>query len=236
MVDEICKSSLALVEDNEAHALAIQSAVIDAGYDCTRFKHSHEFQKACETHQFDAVLLDWYLGGNDCGLETVKWFRENTSQSSPVVMVTSRTDEMAIVQALSAGANEFISKPVNVEELTAKLDVVINRGQHFRREVIKDYFPYRLDLISRTVSFNNTPVTLIEKEFELASYMFANSGRVLSREELLDVIWGTQESIRTVDTCVNRVRKKLSLVGSSYWKVTCVYLRGYCMQNIATNA
>jgi len=234
MADSTSKLSLALIEDNEKHAMAIQSTLIDNGYQCTSFPRSKEFQIACQTSQFDAILLDWHLGSNECGLDTVKWLRRECKQSTPILLITSRSDEEAVVQALADGADDFMSKPIKAHELLARVEALIRRSRNFQREIVKEHYPYRLDITRKSIRYHGNPIALREKEFELAAYLFANPDRVLSRDELLTAIWGTQESIRTVDTHVSRVRKKLSLVGNSYWKVTCVYQKGYRMQKLTS--
>lgn len=224
--------SIAVVEDNKDHAVKLQSILESAGYRCTIFNRPQDFKIAPVVKLFDVILVDWYLGCDESGLDVISWLKREVCTTPLILLITARNDENAVVQALDDGADDFMSKPVKPKELLARIDALVRRRRGAIQEVFKEYFPYRLNMTTKTITYNGNPVALREKEFDLIAFMFANPGRVLSREEILTAVWGTGENSRTVDTHASRVRKKLSLVGNPYWKLTCVYRKGYRMQNL----
>ena len=179
-------------------------------------------------------MLDWTLDSGSSGLEVLHWIRRTLTSDVPIIFVTSRQAEEDIVQALRAGADDYLAKPVRQHELLARLYALARRAQP-EAEILRCP-PYTFDTSAREVTMNDEPVKLTEKEYELAVFMFKNRGRVLSRQHLLTSVWGTSADLntRTVDTHASRLRKKLRLLASERWKLTSIYQHGYRLEEHAS--
>ena len=162
----------------------------------------------------DLVILDLMLPGMD-GLEVCKNLKGNTKTASiPVIMLTAKSQESDKIVGLELGADDYITKPFSPRELIARIKAVLRRVKE------KDKLPevlrigaLTIDLSRIIVSVKDKPVKLTAKEFELLRTLIKAKGRVLSRDYLLDTIWGLDQSMdiqtRTVDVHIRTLRKKL---------------------------
>jgi two-component system, OmpR family, alkaline phosphatase synthesis response regulator PhoP len=165
----------------------------------------------------DIILLDLMLPGMD-GLEVCKALKkEGKTASVPIIMLTAKTQEADKIVGLELGADDYVTKPFSPRELIARIKAVIRRSKE------KDKLPEVLKIGDLTVDFSkilvsvkNKPVALTAKEFELLKTLIKAKGRVLSRDYLLDTIWGFDHAIeiqtRTVDVHIRTLRKKLKSV------------------------
>lgn len=162
------------------------------------------------------------------GADILAWIRSHLGWELPVVVVTAREDEETVCLALRAGADDYVVKPPKPQELLARLSAVARRSKQGSLPILR-VGDYEVDIQSHVLSINGIPVTLTQKEFDLSVYLFQNPGKLLSRDHLLNKIWGlnTDVDTRTVDTHVSRLRKKLMLDGSKGWKLTPIYGYGY---------
>jgi len=170
---------------------------------------------ACKEHP-DLVLLDLMLPGMD-GLEVCKALKkEDKTAGIPIIMLTAKAQESDKVVGLELGADDYVTKPFSPRELIARVKAVLRRAKE------KDKLPESLkigniemDFSKISVSVNNKPVELTSKEFELLKTLIKAKGRVLSRDYLLDTIWGFDHAIeiqtRTVDVHIRTLRKKLKV-------------------------
>jgi DNA-binding response OmpR family regulator len=184
----------------------------------------------CE--HFDALLLDWMLPDGS-GSEVLQWARQNMGWNMAVVVLTARDDEATVVQALQAGADDFVVKPPKQMELIARLAAAARRASPGGLPVLR-LGAFEIDIPRHTLSMNGAPVTLTQKEFDLAVYLFQSPAKLLSRDHLLNKIWGINAEVdtRTVDTHVSRLRKKLFLDGTQGWKMSPVYGYGYRLDRV----
>jgi len=162
----------------------------------------------------DLVILDLMLPGID-GLEVCKNLKGNTKTASiPVIMLTAKSQESDKIVGLELGADDYMTKPFSPRELIARIKAVLRRVKE------KDKLPevlrigaLTIDLSRIIVSVKDKPVKLTAKEFELLRTLIKAKGRVLSRDYLLDIIWGLDQSMdiqtRTVDVHIRTLRKKL---------------------------
>jgi two-component system alkaline phosphatase synthesis response regulator PhoP len=162
----------------------------------------------------DLILLDLMLPGVD-GLEVCKQLKlERKTASIPVIMLTAKTQESDKVVGLELGADDYVTKPFSPRELIARIKAVLRRGKE------NDKLPEILKIGDLTIDFSkiaftvkDKPVELTSKEFELLKTLIKAKGRVLSRDYLLDNIWGFNNAIeiqtRTVDVHIRTLRKKL---------------------------
>lgn len=201
-------------------------------------------------------LIDWELAHRRAGAIVAR-IRERSGWSKPILVVSDFGDEATVVAALSAGADDCVHRHVKPRELLARINAHGRRldwasGGHDRRSggghssgdrraVARSpsgfdagTHPYTVDVERHALALNGQAIALTQKEFDLAAYFFASGGRVLSRDHLLNRIWGIHAEVdtRTVDTHVSRLRRKLQLSGQFGWKLTSVYATGYRLDNL----
>jgi two-component system, OmpR family, alkaline phosphatase synthesis response regulator PhoP len=181
----------------------------------------------------DLVILDLMLPGMD-GLEVCKTLKKDPKLSSvPIIMLTAKTQESDKVVGLELGADDYVSKPFSVKELLARVKAVLRRTKE------KDQAPHlheagglRIDFDRIAVTVNGKQVELTSKEFELLKTLIGAKGRVLSRDYLLDTIWGFDNAqdiqTRTVDVHIRTLRKKLK---SEAKNIVTVKNYGYRFEN-----
>ena len=184
------------------------------------------------TEKFDALLLDWMLPDGS-GATVLQWVRGHLGWDIAVVVLTAREDEATVVSALSAGADDFVVKPPKQAELLARLGAAARRARPGGLPVLR-LGAYEVDIPRHTLTMDGAAVTLTQKEFDLAVYLFQSPGKLLSRDHLLNKVWGLNVDVdtRTVDTHVSRLRKKLILDGTRGWKMSPVYGYGYRLDRI----
>ncbi|MBK5920560.1 phosphate regulon transcriptional regulatory protein PhoB [Rhodothalassium salexigens] len=160
----------------------------------------------------DLILLDWMLP-NLSGIEICRRLRRNTTTASvPIIMLTARTEEADRVRGLDTGADDYITKPFSPRELIARINAVLRRVRPGLSGEVLRYGDIVLDSKSHKVTRNDRPVHLGPTEFRMLRHFLENPGRVFSREQLLDAVWGhdVYVELRTVDVHIRRLRKALN--------------------------
>lgn len=163
----------------------------------------------------DAVLLDWMLPLVS-GLEVCRQIRRSrATRSVPVIMLTARGEEGDRIRGLDSGADDYVVKPFSPSELVARLRAVIRRAQPSAGEEVLRYADVAMDLVGHRVSRAGKAVHLGPTEFRLLRHFLQSPGRVFSREQLLDRVWGHEAEIemRTVDVHIRRLRQALNQSG-----------------------
>ena len=183
--------------------------------------------EALKHERFDLLLLDWMLPDGS-GADVLQWVRENLGWDMPIVVVTAHADEENVITALSAGADDYVVKPPKLTELLARLTAVARRAKPTGLSIFR-LGVYEADMQRHTLLIDGQPVVMTQKEFDLSVYVLQNPGKLLSRDHLLNKVWGLNADIdtRTVDTHISRLRKKLLLDGSKGWKLVPIYGYGY---------
>lgn len=177
----------------------------------------------------DLILLDLMLPGMD-GLEVCKALKKETKTASiPIIMLTAKSQESDKVVGLELGADDYMTKPFSPRELVARIKAVLRRATE--KEKLPEIFQsgdLRIDFARISVTVKGKAVTLTAKEFELLKTLLKAKGRVLSRDYLLDTIWGFDHAMeiqtRTVDVHIRTLRKKLK---SEAGKIVTVKNYGY---------
>ena len=163
-------------------------------------------------HNPDVVLLDLMLPDID-GVEVCRRLR--TRSHVPILVVTGRTDEADAVEALGAGADDFVRKPFEAREVAARARALVRRAQEYTRaaaaEEVMDFGDLRIDGTRHEVLVRGEAVRFTPKEFELLQLLARNVGKMMHRDELLETIWGYDSAIdsRTLDVHIGRVRAKI---------------------------
>ncbi len=204
------------VEDDENIRQLVLYALAQSGIDAQGQADDAAFRAACAARTPDVVVLDIMLSGTD-GLEILQRIRKTPGKLSrvPVMMVTAKNSELDIVRALDAGADEYITKPFGMMEMVSRVRALLRRAPDWSGD--KDTGDLRLgslalSLASRELSVDGQPVALTMREFDLLAYLMQHAGHVLSREALLQNVWGWDFSggSRTVDMHVLTLRQKLA--------------------------
>jgi two-component system, OmpR family, phosphate regulon response regulator PhoB len=204
-----------VVEDEAALSLLLSYNLEAEGFVVERVERGDEAELRLVESPPDLVILDWMLPGVS-GLEICRRMRaRDATRSLPVIMLTARGDESERVRGLSIGADDYIVKPFSVPELMARVRALLRRARPDRVAALLVAGDLSLDRENWRVSRGDRNVHLGPTEFRLLEYLMAKPGRVFSRAQLLDSIWGFSAEIdeRTVDVHVGRLRKALSLAG-----------------------
>lgn len=215
------------VRDLELYALR------QAGYEAEGFADAAGFTAAMDSTLPKAVLLDVMLPGTD-GITLLRNLRQNARTSRlPVILVTARDAEMDKVRGLDEGADDYLTKPFGVMELLARVRALLRRAHDEERSLLLHLGGVTLDRASHRVTADDHEVILTHMEFELLAYLLSHAGKVVTREQLLDSVWGIAYAgdTRTVDVHIRTLRQKLGECGSLIATVRGV---GYRME--ASNA
>ena len=207
-----------IVEDEATIARLMEVSLLRAGYDCTVANDGLTAADLIAENDFDIALLDIMLPGLD-GYELLDYLRP---LGTPVIFITAKTATKARVRGLQLGADDYLVKPFEVEELLARVGAVLRRtgrgGQTLQA------FDVTLDVVGRRVTQNGRPVELTPREFGLLEQLMRNRGAALYREALYERVWGGEMAdTRTLDLHIQRLRKKLG------WQeqIETVYRVGY---------
>ena len=203
------------VEDDSGVRELIMCVLKSGGYEAEEFELVADFNKALEKRLPDLVLLDIMLPDQD-GISALEAMKHSSKYSDiPTIMLTAKSSEIDKVTALEAGADDYITKPFGVMELLSRIKAVLRRaGKKDNADTIA-FGGITLDSNSRNVKYNGVEVPLTAKEFELLSCLMKNKNHVMTRDMLMDKVWGFEfEGIsRTVDMHVTTLRKKLENAG-----------------------
>ena len=180
---------------------------VDCAYD------GGEALEMAKATEYDAVLLDLMLPVMD-GLEVCREIREFSDM--PILMLTAKSDDMDKIMGLEYGADDYITKPFNILEVKARIKAILRRNsrkntkeqEKSHRVVVQDL---EMDTESRRVFVSGKEINLTAKEFDLLELLLTNPGKVYSREQLLNIVWGFEYpgDVRTVDVHVRRLREKI---------------------------
>lgn len=206
-----------VVEDDANIREIEQYALKNSGFHTEGFENSHDFFEAIEDKVPDLILLDIMLPDED-GLEVLKKLRKKSStRRLPIIMVTAKSSEIDKVKGLDQGADDYMTKPFGVMELISRVKAMMRRTRDFGQEAQLYYESIVVDLEKRNVTVDGHKCELTYKEFELLKTLILNQGIVLSRDKIMDLVWGFEyegES-RTVDMHIKTLRKKLGEAGSA---------------------
>ena len=203
-------TSILVVEDEESFRDALQYMLTREGFNVTMAPNGAEGMKLFDTKHPDLVLLDLMLP-EVSGTEVCKYIR--TKSNVPVIMLTAKDTEIDKVVGLELGADDYVTKPFSTRELLARIKAVLRRGGEFETDSVGavEGGPIRMDVERHTLSVNGGAVAMPLKEFELLEFLMRNSGRVLTRGQLMDRVWGSNYvgDGKTLDVHIKRIRSKI---------------------------
>ena len=221
---------VALLEDDLPQAVLVDRWLTQAGITCVLYATGAAFRAGIVNDNVDLILLDWMLPDDD-GLAILVWLRQTLSTRVPIMFVTTRAEEEALVLALDKGADDYLIKPLRQAEILARINALARRGTAKPAAVVT-LGGVHIDIDKHRATINGTLVDLTDRELTLAVYMLRNHGRLLTRQELLENVWRTSPDIitRTVDTHVSRLRAKLGLTPENGFYLSTVYHKGYRLE------
>lgn len=198
-----------VIEDEESYREALSYMLRKEGFDVVEAVDGTEGLAEFDRGGADIVLLDLMMPGIS-GTEVCRQLR--LTSSVPVIMVTARDSEVDKVVGLELGADDYVTKPFSQRELLARIRAVLRRGQEV--ELVPDVVEaggVRMDVERHEVSVEGEPVRLALKEFELLEMLLRNAGRVMTRGQLIDRVWGADYvgDTKTLDVHIKRLRSKI---------------------------
>ncbi len=230
--------NIAVLENDAEIAAEVKKWLEEAGNRVRIFDSGKKFLGQGGKESFDTLIIDCGLHAGPVS-EIVPGLREENGATVPVLFLTSRNAEKDVLGALAAKADDFIVKPLRRSELLARLSAMSCRASSSAREPIEHAFPpFRILSASRQIFFQGDAISLTEKEFDLAIFLFQNSGKLLSRDFISENVWArhaTPQS-RTIDTHISRVRKKLGLEPGNGYRLVPVYNIGYRLERVLSAA
>lgn len=204
------------VEDEAKIANFVRAGLKEQGFVVDYCDNGDEGYTRALDNEYDAIVLDIMVPGKD-GLSILKNLRRK-GQNVPVILLTARNELDDRLEGLNLGADDYLAKPFFVEELVARIHAVVRRSAGERQNVVS-VGPIKLDRITREVTCNQHIVELTTREFNLLEYLMRSPGRVFTRTQILEHIWGYDFNPNTnvVDVCVQRIRKKIDSIGGEGW-------------------
>lgn len=205
-----------VVEDEAQIAGFIRKGLEEQGFLVEWSADGNEGYRLASTRTYDAVVLDIMLPGRD-GLSILRNLREKRNPV-PVLLLTARTELNERVEGLNLGADDYLTKPFFVEELVARLHALVRRASGERLTVLQSG-DLSVNLVTREVRRGDTPVHLTAREFNLLEYLMRSPGRVLTRTQILEHVWGYNfdPSTNLIDVHIQRLRKKLGSNGDAQY-------------------
>jgi DNA-binding response OmpR family regulator len=230
---------IAILDHESGQLDLIECALEFDGHHCHAFTDGAMFLRELQRETFDLLVVDGHVS-NAMGLDIVRWARKNLKVRVPILFMARHNDEREIVNALTAGADDCVAKPIRAAELAARVRALLRRAheQEEKPPSGQAWGQYQFILSSRQLKIGGEPIDTTQKEFDLALFLFRNMGRVVSRMHLLERIWhmtnplGTELMSRSLNTHISRVRTLLRLQPGSGFHLSNVYGQGYRLEQV----
>jgi len=222
-----------IVDDEPLLVKGLKYSLEQDGYEIFTAFDGEEALEKFKEQKVDLILLDLMLPKVD-GLQVCQQIRLN--YQTPIIMLTAKGEDMSKILGLEYGADDYLTKPFNILELKARIKAVLRRyqstDQPIEERVIK-IDDFKINTLGRKVSLKSEDVNLTAKEFDLLLLLASNPGKIYSREELLEIIWGYEYfgDLRTVDVHIRRLREKIELNSSNPEYILTKWGVGYYFRN-----
>jgi two-component system alkaline phosphatase synthesis response regulator PhoP len=205
-----------IVDDEEDLCEILQYNLDNEGF-ITDVAHSAEEAMIMPVHEFDLLLLDVMMGPVS-GFKLADKLRKEQNNPIPIIFLTAKDTENDLLTGFSLGADDYISKPFSLNELTARVKAVLKRSESGKSnsKVPVNYGDVELDTVRKRVIIDNEKIELTRKEFEILKLLIENHGKIYSREDILNIVWEKDVIVtnRTVDVNITRLRNKLGKQGA----------------------
>lgn len=205
------KPTILVIEDEAALVTLLRYNLERDGYRVVEARDGEEALIVAAEETPDLILLDWALP-NLSGIEVCRRLRMKAeSRNTPIIMLTARGEESDRIRGLDTGADDYVVKPFSMTEMLARIRAVLRRIRPALSEDLAEFGDIAIDRVSRRVRRSDREVHLGPTEYRLLDHLIQHPGRVFSREQLLDAVWGSDVYVeaRTVDVHIGRLRKAL---------------------------
>lgn len=204
-------SKILVVDDEKLIVKGIKFSLEQEGWSVDAAYDGEEALTCVKNNKYDVMILDVMLPKYD-GLQVCQLVREFSNL--PIIMLTAKGEDMDKIMGLEYGADDYVTKPFNILELKARIKAILRRAQPIEKNTQKktiEVGDLRLELNSRRVFIKQQEINLTAKEFDMLELFATHPGKVYSRDQLLDTIWGKEYpgDVRTVDVHVRRLREKI---------------------------
>ncbi|HAY53017.1 MAG TPA: DNA-binding response regulator [Lactobacillus sp.] len=202
-----------VVDDESTIRTLIEYNLSQEGFTVDTAEDGDEALQKAEGQDYDLILLDLMLPGRD-GLAVTKTLRQEKN-ATPIIMLTAKDSETDKIVGLELGADDYVTKPFSVKELLARIHAVLRRMEVPTEAPaagrVVTFGPLTVDIDGLQASLRGVPLTLTPKEFDVLAYLVQRPNRVISREHILDAVWGVDypTETRTVDMQISHLREKI---------------------------
>lgn len=216
------------VEDEAKIADFVQAGLKEQGFLVDYYDNGNDGYTQALENDYDVIVLDIMVPGKD-GLAILKGIRK-AGRNTPVMLLTARNELDNRLEGLNLGADDYLAKPFFVEELVARIHAVVRRVSGDRQNFISVGL-LKLDRLTREVTCNKQVIELTTREFNLLEYLMRSPGRVFTRTQILEHVWGYDfnPSTNLVDVCIQRLRKKIEPLSTASY-IDSVRGVGYCFR------
>jgi two-component system phosphate regulon response regulator PhoB len=228
------ETSVLIVEDEVAIVTMLRYNLEREGFKVYTTGDGEEAITMVKEYMPDIIILDWMLPSKT-GVEICKELRwNNDTKNIPIIMLSARGEEGDRIRGLDSGADDYMVKPFSPSELIARIKAVFRRLRPSLSEQKMEFSGIEMDIAGHKVTRNNEEVHLSPTEFGLLHYLMEHPGRVFSREQLLDSVWGHDiyVELRTVDVHIRRLRKALDYDGNQPDLIRTVRSAGYSLDKL----
>lgn len=225
---------IAILEDQPDQAAVLASTLTGEGHDCQVYLAGQALIDAAGRESFDLFVLDWEVP-DVSGPEVLCWVRAHVNATVPVLFVTSRNSAEDIVAALDQGADDYMTKPFTRAELGARVRALLRRAYPQQHAGTVEVRQFRLESKTSTVYLAGEVIHTTQREFDLAFLLFRNVDLLLSRNQIIESVWGRRTidtNSRTIDTHISRLRLKLDLRPETGLVLSTVYNHGYRLAQV----
>jgi DNA-binding response OmpR family regulator len=225
---------IAVLDNDRSQADLICQVLTSAGHVCQSFDNGKDMLAQLRKDSVDMLILDWQVADLN-GAEVVRRAKEKLSASTPIMFLTNSSAEDDIVAGISAGADDYMIKPLRRGELVARVQALLRRAYPTQNGAEQLQFgPYIFETRPGRLLMDGVVIEVTHKEFYLALLFFRNIGRPLSRAYIHEAVWIRETAVpsRTMDTHVSRVRNKLQLRPENGFRLVPVYSYGYRLEKL----
>ena len=237
-VSAVAPKRVLVVEDEDTIRQTLRYNLTREGYAVSEANTGTTALSAARRERPDLILLDLMLPELN-GLEVCRVLRQE--MSTPILIHTAKGSELDKVVGLQVGADDYVTKPFSLNELMARVNALLRRSEMTNRErvdsrEIEEFDGFRIDRAARTVHVDGTELRLAPKEFDLLSLLVLNSGRVMSRQMIIQRVWGSKfyGDSKTVDVHVRWLREKFESFDRLPFRITTVFGVGYRLDRLTT--
>lgn len=217
-----------VVEDEKALLMGLEENLKEAGYTVLTASNGRQALETAKARKPDLILLDVMIP-EISGFEVCRKLRDSGS-GVPVIMLTARSDEFDKLHGFEMGADDYVTKPFSISELLARVKVILRRGKRVSSLPPRiEFGDCLLDTESRLLFRKGREVALTRTEFDLLAYLCVNEGKALSREQVMNDVWGTEYygTQRSLDSFIANLRQKIEKKASSPEFIQTVHGVGY---------